>query len=346
MKGFASDNYAGVLPEIMEALQAANSDHAISYGKDKISERVTHLMKSIFGEQASVFFVFNGTGANILSLSGLAGHTHSILCADCSHLYNDESSAPEAFTRSRLIPVTTDHNGKLTVEALREKIIRIGDIHFPQPRVISITQATEYGTVYTPAEIKAIQQLAQEHNLYLHMDGSRLWNAAAYLDCDLNVLTREAGVDVLSLGGTKLGLMFGDAVVVWNPSLIPAYHYLQKQTLQLASKTRFIAAQFEALLQDGLWKKTASHANRMATLLALELSEIPQIQLTKPTQANAVFACMPPDWIPILQKEFPFYIWNEATNEVRLMCAFDTHTEEVKSFVSKIRELAVSASTA
>lgn len=343
MKGFASDNYAGVLPEVMQALQLANNAHAVSYGHDADTNRVRKLFKNIFDADADVLFVFNGTGANVLSISSATQSFHSVLCADTSHFYNDESSAPETFTGCRFFPIKANAEGKLDIAGIEQRIIRKGDIHFAQPKVISVTQSTEYGTVYSTGQLKAIGELAHQHDMYFHIDGSRLFNAAAALGCSLKETTTDIGVDILSLGGAKLGMMYGEAVVVFDKRLAKDIFYKQKQLMQLASKTRFIAVQFEALLQDGLWRKTALHANAMATLLANGLSKIPQIRLTMPTEANAVFAILPKAWIEPLQTQYPFYVWNDATNEVRLMCSFDTTETEVNNFVEAMRLLSTNS---
>ncbi|HTN44775.1 MAG TPA: low specificity L-threonine aldolase [Flavipsychrobacter sp.] len=339
MKGFASDNYAGVLPQVMLALQQANEEHAVSYGDDVLTARVKKLFHKVFETEAEVVFVFNGTGANVLSMSAALNSFQSVLCSSTSHFYNDESTAPESFTGGRFIPIPANGVGKLEVSALEKKIIRKGDIHFAQPKVVTITQSTEYGTVYSPEEIKAISELARKHGLYLHVDGSRFFNAAASLKCSLAAISTGAGVDILSLGGTKLGMMYGEAVVVFNKELAEYIRFKQKQVMQLASKTRFIAAQFEAVLQHELWRETASHANTMARQLYHSLKDCNQVEVTMPVEANVVFAKMPAAWIPTLQSQFPFYIWDEATNEVRLMCAFDTTEEEVKQFETLIKSL-------
>lgn len=339
MKGFASDNYAGVLPEVMEALHNANKEHSPSYGVDVISQRVTQQLKDFFEADLEVCFVFNGTGANVLSLSAATNSYHSIFCTDVSHLYNDESTAPETFTGCRLIPIPADANGKLSLELFQQKIIRKGDIHFAQPKVVSITQSTEYGTLYTPEELHAISNIAKQHQLYLHMDGSRFFNALAAIDRSPSSITSKAGVDILSLGGTKLGMLYGEAVVVFNKELVPAIRFKHKQAMQLASKTRFIAAQFEALLQNDLWRKTANHSNAMALALYQLIKEIPQVEVTMPVQANVIFAKLPKAIIAPMQAAFPFYVWDEATNEVRLMCSFDTSMDEVETFSLQLKKL-------
>ena len=339
MKSFASDNYAGVLPEVMEALAKANTDHVRSYGADEITKRVVNRFREVFDTDADVYFVFNGTGANLLSISSATHSYNSVLCADTSHIYNDESSAPETFTGCRFFPLKANDQGKLDVETISERLIRKGDVHYAQTAMISITQATEYGTVYKPEEIKAIAALAHEHGLYLHIDGSRFFNAAASLKCELKDISSKAGADILSLGGTKAGMMFGEAVVVFNKELSKHIAYKHKQIIQLASKTRFIAAQFEAMLHDELWRKTATHANKMAEALCKALTPNRKVKITRPVQANAVFAEIPRNWYEPLQEHYPFYVWKESTHEVRLMCAWDTKQEEIANFVQAIEAL-------
>jgi threonine aldolase len=339
MKSFASDNYAGVLPEIMNALQSANMQHARSYGTDEITRRTVSLFKEIFAADVDVYFVFNGTGANVLSLSSATQSFNAVLCADSSHIYNDESSAPETFTGCRFFPLPADDKGKLAPAAISERLTRKGDVHYPQTAILSITQATEYGTVYKPDEIKAIAALTKENGLYLHMDGSRFFNAAASLNCSLSDISTAAGVDILSLGGTKAGMMFGEAVVVFNKDLAKCIAYKQKQIMQLASKTRFIAAQFEAMLHDELWRSAATHANKMAELLCKSISKNRKVKITKPVQANAVFAEIPREWYAPLQQYSPFYVWKESTHEVRLMCAWDTKEDEIEQFAAAINAL-------
>lgn len=339
MKSFASDNYAGVLPEVMHALQSANEEHAISYGNDVLTARVRKLFREVFESDVEVLFVFNGTGANVLSISSATQTFNSVLCGDMSHIYCDESSAPETVTGCRFFPLATNQ-GKLTPEIIENRIIRKGDIHFAQPRMISVTQSTEYGTVYTADELKEIALLAKKHDLFFHADGSRFFNAAARLECNLKDISTDVGLDILSLGGTKLGMMFGEAVVVFNKQLAEHIYFKQKQVMQLASKTRFIAAQYEALLTDNLWKKPASHANLMAKKLCEALSKVRKIRVTMPVEANVVFAILPESWIEPLQQEFPFYVWNEATNEVRLMCSFDTTEDDIAAFIRAVNELA------
>jgi threonine aldolase len=336
MKSFASDNYAGVLPEVMEALQKANGQHARSYGADAITKRVTELFRDVFEADVDVYFVFNGTGANVLSISSATQSYNAVLCADTSHIYNDESSAPETFTGCRFFPLPANTLGKLDTKTISERLIRKGDVHYPQTAILSLTQATEYGTIYQAGEIKEIAELTRENGLYLHVDGSRFFNAASSIGCSLGDISGKAGVDILSLGGTKAGMMFGEAVVVFNKDLSRHIAYKHKQVMQLASKTRFIAAQFEAMLQDELWRKTATHANKMARKLHEALSKNSKVNITKPVQANAVFAEIPREWYAPLQEHYPFYVWKESTHEVRLMCAWDTREEEIAGFIAAV----------
>jgi threonine aldolase len=339
MKSFASDNYAGVLPEVMEALEKANTGHVRSYGADGTTSRTIARFREEFGAGADVYFVFNGTGANVLSISSATHSYNAVLCSETSHIYNDESSAPETFTGCRFFPLPANEKGKLDINAITGRLIRKGDVHYPQTALLSITQATEYGTVYTPEEIKEISALTKEHGLYLHMDGSRFFNAAASLGCSLAEISSSAGIDILSLGGTKAGMMFGEAVVVFNKELSKHIAYKHKQVMQLASKTRYIAAQFEAMLENETWRKTATHANKMAQKLSQAITGNPKIKITKPVQANAVFAEIPRDWYAPLQEHYPFYVWKESTHEVRLMCAWDTTEEDIKHFAEAIKRL-------
>lgn len=339
MKSFASDNYAGVLPEVFDALQKANVEHEVSYGADIITERTTKLFKEVFGTDVGVHFVFNGTGANVLSMGVATRSFNSVLCAETSHMYWDESTAPETFTGCRFIPVTINDEGKLTQSTISEKLIRKGDMHFAQPQIVSVTQTTEYATTYTLDELKVIGNLTKKNDLYYHMDGARFFNAVAALGCSIKEMSTDIGLDLLSLGGTKAGMMFGEAVIVFNPELNKYMHYKHKQSMQLASKTRFIAAQFEALILNDVWKKYAQHANNMAKKLADSIQNIKGVQITKPVCANGVFAIHPEKWNEQMWKQYPYYVWDELTNEVRLMCSWDTTEEEVISFAKQMQSL-------
>lgn len=338
MKALASDNYSGVHPEVMEALRAANAGHAISYGADDYTSRAVDKFKSFFGDGIEAFLVYNGTGANILGLTATTKSFNSIICAEGAHINVDESTAPEKFLGCKLLTLPAA-DGKITAAQVQERIQRVGDQHHPQVKVVSISQASEYGTVYTPAEIKAISQVTKANGLLLHMDGSRISNAAVTLGQSLRSVSRDAGVDVLSFGGTKNGMMFGEAVIFFNPGLAGDFLYLRKQAMQLHSKMRFIAAQFEVMLSNDLWKRNATHTNRMATLLGKALKEIPGITITQKIEANGVFAVMPMNIIEPLQQDYPFYVWNEKLNEVRLMCSWDTTEGEIGQFVTRVRAL-------
>jgi threonine aldolase len=334
---FASDNYAGVHPEVMDALGRANSDHASSYGADQYTGRSIQLFRQHFGEDAEVFFVYNGTAANTLGLSALTRSYNSIICSSLAHINVDESTAPEKFTGCKLIPIDTP-DCKLLPEQIEARIQRIGDQHHPQAKVISISQSTEYATVYTADEVRAISTVARKHNLYLHMDGSRISNAAVSLGSDFRSFTRDAGVDVLSFGGTKNGMMFGEAVIFFNKGLAADFAYVRKQGMQLHSKMRFISAQFEALLSNDLWKRNATHANKMAKKLAAVIEKAGGT-ITQKVDANGVFALLPVHAIEPLQQERFFYVWNDATNEVRLMCSYETQETDIEAFEDRLKKV-------
>lgn len=335
---FASDNYSGVHPDIMHALQEANHGHAGSYGSDDFTSKAIENFKEHLGENIEVFFAYNGTAANVLGLSTLTQSFNAIICSELAHIYVDESTAPEKFLGCRQITIPTS-NGKIYPQDIESRIQRIDDQHHPQAKAISISQSTEYGTVYTVEEIMAIAAVAKKHGLYLHMDGSRISNAAVSLNLDFKSFTGDAGVDVLSFGGTKNGMMFGEAIVFFKPELARYFKFVRKQGMQLHSKMRFISAQFTAMLSNDLWKKNARHANEMAALLSHELKKIPQVKITQSVDANGIFVTMPPGVIPALQQEQFFYVWNEKISEVRLMCSFDTTEKDVYRFLEKLRQL-------
>lgn len=341
-KTFASDNYSGVHPAIMQALLEANSGHASSYGADIYTAEAIEKFQALFGKDVEVFLVYNGTGANVVGLQSITQSFHSVLCAELAHINVDESTAPEKFLGCKLVAVPAP-NGKMTPEAIEQKINRLDDQHHPQAKVISLSQSTEYGTVYSVEELRAIGALARKYKLFFHMDGSRISNAAVSLNTDFVHFTRDIGVDVLSFGGTKNGMMFGEAVIVFNSDAGKFMKYIRKQGMQLHSKMRFIGAQFSALLSNDLWRANAGHANRMAKLLEHELRQSPQIKITQSVDANGVFAIFPQKIIEPLQQENFFYIWNDRTSEVRLMCSFDTTEDEVRSFGKRVRALLASA---
>ncbi|MBC8004650.1 MAG: low specificity L-threonine aldolase [Verrucomicrobia bacterium] len=337
-RGFASDNNSGIHPDILKAIGSANEGHAVGYGGDSVTEKAIGRFKQEFGDQAEVFFVFNGTGANVLGLSTLTHSFHSVICADTAHIQTDECGAPEKFTGCKLLPVETI-KGKISTTGIRRYLHGFDFEHHSQPKMISISQVTELGTLYTVEEIKAICDLAHEYGLYVHMDGARLANAAVALDLPFRAFTVDAGVDVLSFGGTKNGMMMGEAVVFFNPELTKSTKYIRKQSMQLYSKMRFVSAQFLAYFENDLWKKNAAHSNRMAKLLEQEVKKIPAIQLTQEVNANGVFAIVPSQIIPQLQEKYFFYVWDEHRSEVRWMTSFDTEEEDVINFIALIKAL-------
>ncbi|MDX2431393.1 MAG: low specificity L-threonine aldolase, partial [Bacteroides sp.] len=320
-RGFASDNNAGVHPAILEALASVNEGHDIAYGDDPCTQRTTKAMKAIFGEQSEIFFVFIGTAANVLGLNAATQSHHAVICPETAHINVDECGAPEKFTGCKLISVPVPH-GKLTVEDVKNQMHGIGFEHHVQPRVISITQSTELGTLYTLDEIRELSDYAHDHNLLLHMDGARIANAAVAMEVGFYEMTGGAGVDFLSFGGTKNGMMYGEAVVFFDPKLAEHFKYQRKQGMQLASKMRYISAQFEAYLAQDLWKTNARHANQMAQKLYHAVKDIPGVEITQKVESNAVFAIIPPEIIPRLQEQFFFYVWDEDRSEVRWMCSF------------------------
>jgi threonine aldolase len=338
LRGFASDNNAGVHPEIIEAIARANDGHERAYGDDPYTRAAIKKFEEHFGADISVYFTFNGTGANVLGLQALNRPYHAVLCSDYAHIYTDECGAPEKHTGCKLIPLA-HQDGKITVEQVRHAYHGIGDQHHVQARVISITQASEMGTVYKPGEIQALARFAHEHHMFLHMDGARIANAAASLGHSLREATRDLGVDVLAFGGTKNGMMGGEAVVFFNPALSSDFLFLRKQGMQLASKMRFIAVQFETLLTDDLWRRSAEHSNRMAKLLEAELKKIPQVRIAWPVEANGVFAQIPERAIEMIKERYFFYPWIEEDCVVRWMCSFDTKEEDVKEFASFVADV-------
>ena len=336
--GFASDNNSGVHPRILRAISRANIGHTIGYGDDEYTERAIKKFKQIFGHDIEVYFVFTGTAANTLGLKAATQSFNSIICAETSHINVDECGAPEKFTGCKLIPIPTE-NGKITPADIKKHLIGFGFEHHSQPKVISITQSTELGTIYTIEEIKEISELAHKHDMFVHMDGARISNAVVALKTDFRDFTGNAGIDILSFGGTKNGMMFGEAIVFFNKNLAKNFKYYRKQGMQLFSKMRFIAAQFEELLSDNLWRKNAEHSNEMAKILASEVKKIPEIKITQPVESNAVFAIIPRESIPLLQKEYFFYVWNEKKSEVRWMTTFDTTEEDINDFVKKLKKI-------
>ena len=336
VRGFASDNYSGVHPEVLAALAAANEGHQVSYGEDDYTARLQELMEQHFGEGIQCFPVFNGTGANVLSLQSLLPRWGAVVCASTAHINMDENGAPERIGGIKLLQVQTA-DGKLTPELIDREAWGWGDEHRAQPLAVSITQTTELGTCYTPEEVRAIAEHVHAKGMKLHMDGARLANAAAHLGVPLRAFTRDAGVDILSFGGTKNGLLFGEVVVALNPEAAHGLLFLRKMNMQLASKMRFMSAQFIALLEGDLWLRSAAHANAMAARLRAAVDAIDGVEPTQKTESNGVFAVLPQGVADRLRESFRFYDWNEATGEVRWMCSFDTSEEDVDAFVAAIK---------
>ncbi|QJU55374.1 low specificity L-threonine aldolase [Herbiconiux sp. KACC 21604] len=335
-RGFASDNYAGAHPEVLEAIAAANGGHQIAYGEDVYTAELQNVVRRQFGEQAEAFPVFNGTGANVVSLQAMLPRWGAVVCSTTAHIHTDENAAPERVAGLKLLTVPTP-DGKLTPELIDVEAWGWGDEHRAQPLTVSITQTTELGTAYTIDEITAITSHAHSLGMTVHLDGSRISNAAASLGVSLREFTTDAGVDVVSLGGTKNGLLYGEAVVVLSPEAVTGIPFLRKLDMQLASKMRFVSAQLIALYGGDLWLRSASHANAMAARLRAAVDGLPGLEFTQETQANAVFATLPPGVADRLRESFRFYDWNPATREVRWMCAFDTTPDDIDAFAAALR---------
>jgi threonine aldolase len=336
VKSFASDNYAGAHPAILQALVAANAEHTPAYGGDPWTARVEGLLREAFGDQARSYLVFNGTGANVLAIRAACRRASAVICAATAHINVDEGGGPEFVGGVKLLTADTP-DGKLRQADIAALCGRQGDEHAAQVGLVSISQSTELGTLYTPDEIAAIADAAHARGLSLHLDGSRLAHAAAALGLPLRALTTDLGVDVVSFGGTKIGLVAGEAVVFLTPELADGFPYLRKQSLQLASKGRFLAAQFEALLDGERWRELAGNANAMAARLAGAVEGLPGVTITQAVQANAVFAILDPAVTEALQAQFPFYVWDAATGEVRWMCSWDTTPQDVDAFAAALR---------
>jgi threonine aldolase len=343
-RGFASDNFAGAHPDVLAAVADANAGHVQAYGDDPYTAAAHERLREHFGESARPYLVFNGSAANVLSLMQTARPFEAVICPESAHLNVDECGAPERIAGVKLYTVHAPA-GKLTPELVEARLrsVRIGDQHAAQPRIVSISNATELGTVYTPGEVRALADLAHERGLLLQVDGARLANAAACLGVALRALTTDAGVDVVSFGGTKNGLMLGEAVIFIDPELADDFEYIRKQSLQLASKMRFVAAQFDALLRDDLWLRNAAHANAMAVRLAHAVKEISGVRITELVESNAVFAILPPAarerLLDAWPGDLPFHVWNEETGEVRWMTAWDTTEDDVDRFAAAVAEV-------
>ncbi|MDQ0728408.1 low specificity L-threonine aldolase [Microbacterium sp. W4I20] len=344
IRGFASDNYSGIHPEVLAAIAQANDGHQGAYGSDAYTARLQEVVQAHFGDQAEAFPVFNGTGANVTGLQSMLPRWGAVIAASTAHINVDEGGAPEKIGGFKLLTVPAD-DGKLTPELIDREAWGWGDEHRAQPLVVSITQSTELGTLYTADEIRTIAEHAHERGMKLHLDGARLSNAAAALDLPLRAFTVDAGVDVLSFGGTKNGAMLGEAVVVLNPAASDGLVYSRKFNMQLSSKMRFVSAQLIALLEGDLWLRNARHANAMAARLRGEIEDaiaagtVTGVAFTQPTQSNGVFATLPDGVADALRESFRFYDWDAARNEVRWMCSFDTHESDVDAFVAELSRL-------
>ena len=339
-RGFGSDNHSGFCPEVLEAIVRVNEGHALAYGDDEYSSTTEKKFQQAFGAQAKVFFAFNGTGCNTLCIDAMLRSHEAVVCAETAHINVDECGAPQRIVGCRLLTVPTP-DGKLTPELVKTRLHGFGFEHHSQPKLISITQPTELGTLYSLDEIKALVALAKQHGMLVHIDGARLGNAAVALGCSFKEMTTDLGVDAVSFGGTKNGLMMGEAVVLLNPALVEGFKYRRKQAMQLCSKMRFVAVQFDAYFENDLWKRNAEHSNRMAQLLYKAVKDIPGVKVVYPVQANGVFVQLPRKVWTELQKHYFFYDWDESADIVRWMCAFDTTEADINAFVSLLKKLMV-----
>lgn len=337
MRGFGSDNHAGVHPRILEALSQCNIDHQPSYGTDEWSQSAEKALQMQFGSHARGYFVFNGTGANVSALKSITQNHQAVLCSDVSHVYMDECGAVERFA-CKLIPVKSEA-GKMKLAEIQKNFLRRGDQHFTQIQAITITQPTELGTCYSIDEIREICTWAHSQGLLVHLDGARLANAVVHFQSSFKAMTTDLGVDIVSLGGTKNGLMMGEAVIVLNPKLAQDYRYIRKQLTQLPSKTRYIAAQFLAYFEKDLWKNIAQHSLDHAQLLNETVRDIRGVEVTCPVQSNAVFAKIPKAWVKELRDKYFFYVWDEHTFECRWMISWDTQKEDIQNFAALLKKL-------
>ncbi|WP_425586566.1 threonine aldolase family protein [Streptomyces ziwulingensis] len=332
-----SDNHAGAHPEVLAALSLVSGGHQKAYGEDAYTQHLEETFRRHFGPDAQVFPVFNGTGANIIALEAVTHRWGAVVCSQQAHLHGDEGGAPEHMAGVKLLTFSSE-DGKLTPCMIDDAVQAAGDVHSAQPQAVSFAQSTELGTCYTLTELHALTSRAHAQGLAVHMDGARLANAAVSLGTDLAACTTKAGVDILSFGGTKNGLLFGECVVVLNPSAVAGVPYLRKRSTHLASKMRFLSVQFEALLEGDLWKRNATRANEMARRLSVVLSQVEGVTVSRPVDANAVFARFPAQSLAQLRDRYSFYVNDEETREVRLMCSFDTTEGDVESFGNVVRE--------
>lgn len=332
---FGSDNHSGVHPKVWEAMRRVDSGYCPAYGDDPLTTKVLQQLEWLFGGNCEASFAITGTGANVIALQNYVRSYHAIFCANTAHINVDECGAVQKFTQARLKVIDTT-DGKLTPELIFPNLLNNRDQHHSQGRVVSITQSTEYGTLYSLAEIKALADFCHEHQMFLHIDGARLANAAAALGCSLKEMCKDTGADIVSLGGAKNGLLFGEAIISYRTELTDNQRFYRKQCTQLFSKMRYISAQFDAYLQDDLWLANALRANQMAQLLASKLREIPQLRITQPVKVNSLYVILPRAITPALQERYHFYMWNEALNEVRLMCSYNTTEEHIREFVADL----------
>ena len=333
---FASDNYAGAHPKVLAAVAAANAGHQPAYGADTATESLRDLVREHFGSRAEVYPMLTGTGANVVALQAMARPWEAVVCTSAAHIHLDEGGAPEKVAGLKLWPIVTK-DAKLTPELLETEAWGYGDVHRAQPTVLSLTQSTESGTVYSPNELGVLVERARSHDMRVHLDGARLANAAAHLGVPLRAITTDVDVDVVCFGGTKNGALGAEAMVVLNPDAVPGVEFLRKSAMQLSSKMRFVSAQLVALLTDELWRRNAEHANSMAEYLYRSVEDIPGVTVTRAPQVNSVFAVLPSDVTERLQRRFPFYLWDRTRGEVRWMCAWDTTTADVDNFSTAIR---------
>ncbi|MCF0165147.1 MAG: low specificity L-threonine aldolase [Bacteroidales bacterium] len=328
MRSFASDNNSGVHPRVLEAISSANKDHAVGYGDDRWSEEAVSEIKKVFGDGCDVYFVFNGTGANCVAIRSCTPSYGAVICAETAHIFVDECGAPAAMSGATVIPVSTP-DGKLTPELIAPKLHGFGECHHPQPSSVYISNVSELGTIYTIEEVKAIADLIHSHGMYLHMDGARLANACITLGCTMKELTVDAGVDILSFGGTKNGMMLGEAVISFREELSRNLKFIRKQSAQLASKQRYLAAQYIPYLRENIWYENARHANKMALRLAEILKKVEGVRFTQKIESNQLFFTAPAEIIKLLSDHYFFYFWNEAIGEIRLVTSWDTTEEDI-----------------
>lgn len=337
MRSFASDNNSGVHPQVMQALSEANKDHALGYGDDSWTEEATRKIRQAFTPDCEPLFVFNGTGSNVVALQLMTRPYNSIVCAETAHIYVDECGSPVKMTGCQIRPIAT-LDGKLTPELITPYLHGFGDQHHSQPAAIYLSQCTELGTIYTPEELKAITTLAHQHGMRVHMDGARIASACAALNLSLKAMTVDCGIDVLSFGGTKNGLMMGECVVVFDESLKAEARFVRKQSAQLASKMRYLSCQFTAYLTGDLWLKNATHANAMAHRLYEALNGYPGVRFIQKAESNQLFLTMPRPVIDRMLQSYFFYFWNEAADEIRLVTSFDTTEQDIDDFIRLLNQ--------